>query len=128
MRRNFDPMSVPWGHLVPVKRLANGMIEYRCTKEKPDGTICGATRNLHQREARKYNSCAGCGRDAQNHNKRGKPKLNLTAEQKERYLEILNGREGGEAAREALELLSIELRNGPGVCCKVCAKRDTEAA
>lgn len=123
MRRNFDPMSVSWGHLVPVRRLPDGLIEYRCTKEKPDGTECGATRNLHQREARKYNLCAGCGRDAHNHNKRGKPNLDLTPEHKVRYLEILNGREGCEASREALELLSIEIKNGPGVCCKVCKER-----
>lgn len=127
----FDPRRIqPCGDLVPVSYIAHGTWLYRCTRVKFDGNICGLTRELNPRIARKYSCCEECGKAARGHGKGGKKRpqtMNLTLEQTKRYLEILNGREGGEAAREALEILSIEMRNGPGVCCKVCAKRGEAA-
>lgn len=126
----INPLAQSWGDLVPVSYISRGVIQYRCTRIKPDGTVCGATRDLEYRNARKYSSCEGCGRGAKGHGNRGKrvPKMDFTAEQMERYLEILNGRQGGENAREAIEILRIEIRN-EGACCKVCREgRHGEAA
>lgn len=127
----FDPRHIqPCGDLVPVSYIAHGTWLYRCTRKKFDGNVCGLTRQLNPRIARKYSCCEECGKAARGHGKGGKKRpsdITLTGEQKVRYLEILNGREGGESAREALEILSIEIKNGPGVCCKVCKERERVA-
>lgn len=122
---NFDPLSHGFVHLVPMHRLPNGKMRYRCTRTKPDGTVCGATRDLEYRQARNYSCCEGCGRLAKSHANRRRKKIlkfDLTPEQRERYLEILRGREGGDAAREAIEQVLIETKNA-GAHCAACARK-----
>lgn len=119
------------GDLIPVCKLSNGLWRYRCVRERLSGALCGNIRDLPRHRVRNYTCCVECARLAIR--KAGKSSRSFgfryksvrdkfTPDELKRYHEILGGRTGSEAERDAVEILEIERKNA-GAHCASCAKK-----